>query len=130
MIHSFKVGSTLSAYRGVSMLSGTAYAVGYPESNQAPYIGITRNTVLETTGAIEVAGPGEVAPLYFNQAVTTGKLVGLDSNGMGIAFALPDTTTSLSIAGQYIGVLIGPSVAATGTIADVLIRPAFVRVSA
>lgn len=129
MIHSFKVASTLSACRGVALLSVTANTVAYPESSQNPYIGITKNEVTDTNQAIEVACSGERAKLYFNQACDAGKLVGLNSSGQGIAFTLPNTTTSATLSGQYIGILLGATVAATGTVAEILVQPGFVRVS-
>ncbi len=125
---SFKVAATLSAYRVVTALSGTADTVAYPESDLRPYIGITLDTVLDTTSAIPVAGPGRIAKLYFNDTCGSGQLVGADTSGRGIAFGtLANTTTSLTLTSAYIGVLVGPAVAATGTIADVLIMPGFAR---
>ena len=113
MIHSFKVATTLAAQRIVAITA--ADTVGYPASNQALPIGITKDTVLDTTNAIPVAGPGEIAKVYFNDTCAAGGLVGSDSSGRGVQ-AL--TTTS-----HYVGVLLGDAVAATGTIAQVLIQP-------
>jgi F0F1-type ATP synthase alpha subunit len=129
MIHSFKVAATLSAYRGVALLSVTANTVAYPESSQNPYIGITKNEVTDTNQAIQVACAGERVKLYFNDTCAAGKLVGLNSSGQGIPFNLSNTTTSATLAGQYIGILLGASVAATGTVAEILVQPGFVRVS-
>lgn len=124
---SFKVATTLSAYRIVTALSGTANTVAYPESSLRPYIGITADTVLDTTGSIPVNCYG-IAKLYFNDTCGTGQLVGSDSSGRGIARgAFAATSTASTLTSAYIGVLIGPSVAATGTIADVLILPGFER---
>lgn len=125
---SFKVAATLAAYRVVTALSSTANTVAYPESDLRPYIGITTDTVLDTTSSIPVAGAGTIAKLYFNDTCTTGQLVGADSSGRGIAFGtIANTTTSLTLTSAYIGVLVGPTVAATGTIADVYIMPGFAR---
>jgi hypothetical protein len=124
---SFKVAATLLAYRVVTALSSTAETVAYPENDLRPYIGITANTVLDTTGSIPVIIHG-IAKLYFNDTCTTGQLVGADSSGRGIAFGtIANTTTSLTLSSAYIGVLVGPTVAATGTIANVLIMPGFAR---
>lgn len=115
---SFKVAATLAAYRGVSNLTSTADAVKYPASASEAPIGITTDTVLDTTSAIPVAIAG-ISKLYFNDTVTTGSLVALDSSGRGV----PHVNVT---AGSYVlGKLIGPTVAATGTIADVLIQPHF-----
>lgn len=123
---SFKVLATLSAYRVVTMSSGTANTVAYPEGDTRPYIGITTDTVLETTGSIPVATHG-IAKLYFNDTCTSGQLVGCDTSGRGIAYTVSNTTTSLTLPSAYIGVLVGATVATTGTIADVLIMPGFDR---
>lgn len=115
---SFKVQATLSAYRGVANLTGTADTVKYPAAASEGPIGITTDTVLDTTGAIPVA-IGGIAKLYFNDTVTSGSLVALDSSGRGV----PHVNVT---AGSFVlGKLIGPTVGATGTIADVLIQPHF-----
>lgn len=115
---SMKVSTTLSAYRAVAPVSGTARTVAYPSSAAVPVIGITTDTVLDTTGSIPVAISG-VAKLYFNDTVTSGGLVALDSSGRGV----PHVNVT---AGSYvIGHLLGATVAATGTIAEVLINPFF-----
>lgn len=115
---SMKVQSTLSAYRVVTALTGTANTVKVPAAVSELPIGITVDTVLDTTGAIPVAVAG-IQKLYFNDTVTSGAYVAADSAGRGV----PHTNVT---AGSYvIGVLVGASVAATGTIADVLINPHF-----
>lgn len=115
---SMKVQSTLSAYRIVTMLTGTASTVKVPASASELPVGITTNTVLDTTGAIPVAFAG-IQKLFFNDTVTSGSYVAADSSGRGI----PHVNVT---AGSFvIGVLIGATVAATGTIADVLIYPHF-----
>lgn len=115
---SLKVSTTLSAYRAVAPVSGTANTVAYPAAATTPVIGITTDTVLDTTASIPVAIAG-VAKLYFNDSVTSGGLVALDSSGRGV----PHVNTT---AGSYvIGHLLGPTIAATGTIAEVLINPFF-----
>jgi hypothetical protein len=125
MIHSFKVATTLSAYRCVTLLSSSANVVAYPESDLRPLIGITKDTVLDTTGAISVACAGERAKLFFNDTVAAGQLVGADSSGRGIPFSFGSTSASNTFPSAYIGVLIGPAVSATGTIAEVLIQPGY-----
>ena len=115
---SFKVASTLAAQRIVTCVTGTGNTVKYPAAATERPLGVTVDTVLDTVNAIPVAVSG-IAKVYFNAAVTSGNMVAADSNGMGVAHT--DTT-----AGSYIvGVLVGPTVAATGTIAEVLIQPHF-----
>ena len=125
---SFKVATTLAAYRAVACVSSTANTVQYPESAQSPVIGVTSDTVKDTNTAIPVITHSR-AKLFFNDTCAAGQLVGVDTSGRGIPFTMPNTTTSLSLASQYIGVLVGDSVAATGTIAEIFVRPGFVRSS-
>lgn len=127
MTHSFKVLATLAAQRFVSCLSSTANTVEYPPSSDVLPIGITKDTVKDTNQAIPVAVVGEITKLYFNDTVTSGKLVASDSSGRGIPFTLAQTTTSLTLPSAYGGVLLGPSVALTGTVANVLVMPGFIK---
>lgn len=115
---SMKVQSTLSAYRVVTYLTGTANTVKVPASSSELPLGITVDTVLDTTSAIPVAIAG-IQKLYFNDTVTSGAYVAADSSGRGV----PHVNVT---AGSFvIGVLVGPTVAATGTVANVLINPHF-----
>jgi len=101
--------------------------VEYPPTSDVLPIGITRDTVKDINQAISVAGPGEIAELYFNDTVTSGKLVASDSSGRGIPFTLAQTTTSLTLPSAYGGVLLGATVALTGTVANVLVMPGFIK---
>jgi len=115
---SLKAATTISAYRIVTMLTSTANTVKVPASAVERCIGISADTVLETALAMPINISG-IAKLYFNDTVTSGNLVASDSAGRGVPHV--DTT-----AGSYvIGVLLGPTIAATGTIAEVLIQPHF-----
>lgn len=116
---SYNVSATLSAYRGVA-LTGTAHNVGYPEAVTRMPIGITIDDVKDINQGISVAGPGNIAKLYFNQTVSSGALVAVDTSGRGIVFTAAGTTTSSN---AYLGVLVGPDIGATGTIAQVLVMP-------
>ncbi len=125
MVQSFKVASTLAAQRIVAI--SAADTVGYPANNQALPIGITKDTVKDTTGSVPVAGPGEIAKCLFNDTVAAAGLVASDSNGRGVPFTQADTTTALTLASAYVGVLVGAAVGATGTIANVFVCPGFDR---
>jgi hypothetical protein len=115
---SMKVNATISAYRIVTYLTGTANTVKVPASASELPVGITKDTVLDTTGAIPVAIAG-IQKLYFNDTVTSGAYVASNNAGQGV----PHVNVT---AGSFVvGVLVGPTVAATGTIADVLINPHF-----
>lgn len=115
---SMKVQTTLSAYRIVTFLTATANTVKVPASASELPIGITTDTVLETGTSIPVAFAG-IQKLYFNDTVTSGAYVASDSSGRGV----PHVNVT---AGSFVvGVLVGATVAATGTIADVLINPHF-----
>ena len=124
---SFKVNATLAAQRAVAAVSGTAFTVQYPEDNQSLPLGITVDTVKDTTQSIPVSGPGNIEKLLFNDTVGSGQLVASDSSGRGVPFTLADTTTALTLASAYLGVLVDEAVAATGTIAKVMILPGFDR---
>lgn len=124
-VHSFKVASTLTSQRIVAV--SAANTVAYPTGNQIIPIGITIDDVTDTTTAISVAMPGERAKLFFNDTVAAAGLVSSDSSGRGIPFTLANTTTALTLASAYVGVLLGAAVAVTATIAEVLIMPGFDR---
>jgi hypothetical protein len=116
---SFKVNATIGAYLGVTMVTGTADTVKVPAAVSEIPIGITLDTVLDTTASIPVSPIGTIAKLIFNDTVTSGAFVALDSAGKGV----PHSNIT---AGSYVlGVLVGPTIAATGTIADVLINPIY-----
>lgn len=122
---SFKVAATLAAQRCVA-LNGTANTVGYPSGSTVLPIGITLDTVNDTNEGIPVRIAG-LAKLLFNDTVASGALVASDTEGRGIPFVLPATTTVLTLASAYIGILPGAAVAATGTISEVLIMPGYYR---
>ena len=115
-VQSFDVGSTLSAKRVVAV--DAANQVGYPGAATTLPIGVTIDDVTETNQAIAVAGPGSIVELLFNDTVSAAGLVAADTSGRGIPN--PGTVTS-----AYVGVLVGAAVAATGTVAKVLVQPGF-----
>jgi len=124
VVNSFRAATTLAAYRIVAVTA--AETVGYPASNQALPIGVTVDSNEDTTTAIPVAMAG-IAKVEFNDTVSAAGLVSSDSSGKGVPFTLADTTTALTLASAYLGPLLGAAVAATGTIADVVIMPGFDR---
>lgn len=126
LVYSFKVATTLSAYRIVGGLSGSADTVGYPESAQAPVIGVTINDVKNTNESIPVQLNG-LAKVYFNDTCGAWGFVASDTSGRGIPLSLAVTSTGATLAKHFIGVLAGPAVAATGTIAEVVVMPGMSR---
>ena len=112
---SFKVASTISAQRVVYMSAAETAAV--TDTITSAPLGITMDTVLDTTSSIPVA-PAGFAKLLFNDTVGAGGLVAADASGRGIPFAGVTLTST-----YVIGTLAGPAVDATGTIARVLINP-------
>ncbi len=126
LVSSFKVAATLSAYRVVAGVSGTANTVQYPESTGRLPLGITIDDVKDTNQAIPVQQNG-IAKLFFNDTVTSGLLVAFDTSGRGIPFTPANTSTGLTLPTGIIGTLVGPTVAATGTIAEVSIHPQLMR---
>lgn len=117
-VHSFKVAATLTSQRGV-YLNGTANTVAYPDTTTSLPVGITIDDVTDTNQGIAVAHVGAIAKLYFNDTVTSGALVSLDTSGRGVPYTAGSTTTDQA----YVGVLVDATIAATGTIANVLIQP-------
>jgi hypothetical protein len=115
---SFKVSTTLAANRVVTMLTATANTVKYPAAALELPVGITVDTVKDTNQAIEVAFSG-IQKLYFNDTVASGALVAADSSGRGIPYV------NATAGACFVGVLVGPAVASTGTIADVWVNPGF-----
>lgn len=113
---SMKVNATIAAYRIVTALTGTAHTVKVPASASELPIGITCDTVLDTSVAIPVAISG-IQKLYFNDTVASGAYVASNNAGQGVPHA------NVTAGSYVVGILIGPAVAATATIADVLINP-------
>lgn len=129
IIKSFKVASTLAAYRIVCHSTSAAMTVKYPSAaaSTKAYVGITTDTVLDTVNAIPVCIAG-IAKLYFNDSCTVGAVVAADTSGRGVArTAFGVTTTGISVTTAYIGILVDATVQATGTIANVLVMPGFER---
>lgn len=126
LVESFRVATTLAAWRIVAISTTTANTVVYPPTNQDLPIGVTVDTVRDTVASIPVQMNG-LPRVFFNDTVTVGGLVSSDTNGRGIPFTLANTTTALTLASAYIGLLVGKAVAATGTIAKVAFHPGFDR---
>lgn len=115
---SMKASTTISAYRIVTAVTGTANTVKVPASASEVPIGISQDTVLDTGAALPVAIAG-ISKLYFNDTVTSGSFVASNNAGQGVPHA------NVTAGSYVIGILVGSTVAATGTIADVLIQPMF-----
>lgn len=126
LVLSYKVAATLSAYRVVAAASGSANTVQYPEAASKMPLGVTIDDVKDATSSIPVQVNG-IAKLYFNDTVTSGLLVGFDTSGRGIPYTPAVTSTGLTIPTGVIGTLVGPTVAATGTIAEVHLHPQLMR---
>lgn len=113
---SMKVQTTLSAYRFVTCVTATANTVKYPAALTEQIIGVTTDTVLDTTASIPVAFAG-IQKVYFNDTCASGGAVTSDSSGRAIPYVN-------NTAGGYVGgILLGPKVDATGTVAEVLLQP-------
>lgn len=110
--YSFKVATTLSAYRAVYI--SAANTVALANSAGALVVGITTDTVKDTTSGIPVRVAG-VGYLEFNQTISAGAEVGIDTVGRGVV--LSDTITSRSIGYAL------EAVDATATIAKIVIHP-------
>jgi hypothetical protein len=113
---SLKVLTTLLAQRIVA-LNNTAHTAIYPAAVTSPQIGITMDTVLDTTGAIPVRVSG-IAKVYMNDTCAAGDLIAGDSSGYGKKHV--DTTAGSYVVGKAL-----EASAATGTVIQVLIQPHF-----
>lgn len=125
-VHSFKVLSTLTAYRVVAAVSGTANTVQYPEATTKLPLGVTINDVKDINQGIPVQMNG-IARLYFYDSCTTGQLVAFNTNGQGIPYTVATTYTALTLLTGIIGILVDDTVQATGTIANISIQPQLIR---
>lgn len=128
-MQSFNVSDTISAQRVVTCVTGTAYGVKYPAAKANICIGVTDNEQKKVGGgSVPVRVVGERAKLAFNDTVTSGCLVGADAAGLGVPFSVAaDTYTAAVAAGSYVGVLLGPTIGLTGTIAEILVMPGTTR---
>ena len=113
---SFKVLTTLLAQRIVGP-STTPHTVIYPSALTLVHLGITTDTVLDTTGSIPVAVSG-IAKVYMNDTCAAGDMIAGDTSGYGKKHV--DTT-----AGSYVVGTAFEASAATGTVIQVLIQPKF-----
>lgn len=113
---SLKVLTTLLAQRIVA-LSTTPHTAIYPAAVTSPQIGITCDTVLDTTGAIPVRVSG-IQKVYMNDTCAAGDLIAGDSSGFGKKHV--DTTAGSYVVGKAL-----EASAATGTVIQVLIQPHF-----
>ena len=112
---SFGVITTLAAYRVVKNHT-VGNQVVYSDTITAFPIGITSDEVDDTNQAIPVI-IGGLAKLTFNDSVAVGGLVAADSSGRGIPYV------GLTAGSYAIGILVGPKVNETGSIAEVLFQP-------
>lgn len=126
---SCKVAATLAAQRIVAPLTGTAKAVQYPNSAINFPIGITLDSVKDTTQAIPVQIDG-FGYVLFNDTMASGQLVASDSSGRGIPFTHGATSTAISAPSAYVGVLWGVTVDDTAQVAEIFINPGFGRIGA
>lgn len=116
---SFKVRSTLAAYRIVNADTAGAGFVVYPSAQAVGCIGVTGNDVKDTNESIPVF-VGGIAKVAFNDTMSSGGLVAADSSGRGVP------CVAATGGAAYVGRLVGPAVSQTGTIADVLVMPGFI----
>jgi len=115
---SFKVQSTLAAQRIVCAFTGSADTVKLCDSSTSFPLGVTLDTVNDTTSSIPVQTDGK-AKVFFNDTATSGERIASDSSGRAVPF------TAATVTAAYVGTLIGPDVALTGTIAFIHINPGY-----
>lgn len=119
LVKSFKCGSTIAAQRIVSFVTGTAFSVEFADTTSAHRIGVTLDQSRGPSSSdqsVPVALDGE-HKVMFNDTCTSGGLVSSDSNGKAVPYE------AASVGAAYVGYLVDTSVAATGTIAKILVKP-------
>ena len=110
---SFKVADSLAAYRIVRV--NGANQVGLSTAPADAICGVTTDEATKSNQAIAVAVDG-IAKVYCNDTISAGGLVMTNGAGQGV----PAVATT---AGVYaLGICLN-TVSATGTLAEVLIRP-------
>ncbi len=125
---SFKAFVTLAAYRlvGIATASAANY-VGYADTTTIMPLGVTTDTVLDTSSAVPVSGPGNIAKLSMGDSCAVGAYVKGGANGQGLPIVLSGLTTTGAHA-WVAGVMVGPGkVEVTGTVADIFFLPFAVR---
>lgn len=120
LIESFNVATTLATQRILAQTTATAWTVKAPASASEIPIGVSVDSVLDTTSSIPVQLDG-VADILFNQTVAVGAFVASDSAGRGVAH------TSVTAGSYVIGTLL-TTVNATATIGRVLIQPKHIAI--
>lgn len=125
---SFQAATTIPAYRIVKQHSTAGYVALDDTSTTFP-IGITSDTVLDTSAAIPVVGPGSITKCIFGDSCAVGSYFKVSPTMPG--HAAPIDITGLTVTGSHqfvCGILLGPAkVEVTGTVADVFFAPFAVR---
>lgn len=111
---SFNVASTLAANRGVAV-SGVNTVI-FPTTITTAVIGVTKDTVNDTNQGINVTVLGKVK-LEFNDTITAGGEVAVDSSGKGIPYA------GVTLTGTHVLGIALETVASTGSVAEILVQP-------
>jgi len=124
VVESFKTASTLLAYRIVSPSTSTADTVGYPSGGTMLPIGVTTNQAFNSVVPVQMNG---LAKIFFNDTCLAAGIVKSDTSGRGTMLTLGTTSTATTLSAAYVGRLVGPAVAATGTVAMVAILPGYAR---
>lgn len=111
--HSYKVATTLGAYRVVYI--SAANTVAYLNTVTSVPVGMTIDAVLDTNQAIPVQGDG-IARGTANDTFSAGDLVTGDSNGKLVPF------TAVTAPSYCVGVA-AEACAATGTVVQIKVQP-------
>lgn len=115
---SLNVGDSIAAYRLVKISSGSAVLC---DTVTACPVGITQNDAQNSGQAVEIGLYGKLK-LQFNETMTAGALFQTNASGQGVPHV------SLT-AGSYAAGICLDTVSATGTIANVLLKPHWVKIT-
>ena len=115
---SFQASTTIGANRIVTVVTGTANYVKVPSAATELPIGVTTDTVLDTTLAIPVQVHG-IAKVICGDTIAGGALVASDNAGAAAVHAAVSTGT------YVVGINVGAT-CVTGELMPVLINPFWV----
>jgi hypothetical protein len=114
---SFKPSTTIPSQRIVVRASAVANGVKLPAgaSNAEYYVGVTTDTVLDTTQSIPVRTHGR-AFVIAGDTIAAGALIGANASGAAVSFTAVTATTA------YVGYNLGLT-AVAGDIMEIMVEP-------
>jgi len=110
---SLKQGDSIAAYRIVRLTSANTVSIATATTDIL--LGVTQDNASSSNQAVPVA-IGGIARIFMNETCAAGTFVTTDSSGRG-------TPMVVNTAGVYVVGQVLSAVSATGTLAEILLRP-------